>query len=70
MTSILERLDELIRGGLHRFVDRALQDNSLALFDQDVRDMHEAIDHVEEAAVNMYAAARANERRLLQHAVV
>ncbi len=67
MTSILERLDELIRGSLHRFVDRALQNNSLALFDQDVRDMQAAVDHVEEAAVNMYAAARANERRLLQH---
>jgi len=67
MTSILERLDELVRGSLHRFVDRALRDNSLVLFDQDVRDMHAAVDHVEAAAVNMYAAARANERRLLQH---
>ena len=67
MTSILERLDELVRGSLHRFVDRALQDSSLALFDQDVQDMHAAVDHVEQAALNMYAAARANERRLLQH---
>lgn len=67
MTSILERLDDLIRGSLHRWVDRALENSSLALFDQDVSDMHAAIHHVEEAAVNMYAAAQANERRLLQH---
>jgi phage shock protein A len=67
MTSILEKLDDLIRGGLHRFVDRALEDSSLILFDQDVRDMEEAIAHVEEAAVTMYAAAQANERRLAGH---
>jgi len=67
MTSILERLDDLIRGSLHRFVDRALENNSLALFDQDVRDMERAIGHVQEAATDMYAAARANERRLARH---
>jgi phage shock protein A len=67
MTSILERLDDLIRGNLHRLVDRALENSSLALYDQDVRDMEQAIDHFEEATVTMYAAARANERRLAQH---
>jgi len=67
MASILERLDDLIRGNLHRLVDRALESNSLVMFDADVRDMHAAIAHVEEAAVNMYAAARANERRLTEH---
>jgi phage shock protein A len=67
MTSILERLDDLIRGSLHRFVDRALERNSLVFFDQDVRDMQAAIDHLEKATTNMYAAARANERRLTRH---
>lgn len=67
MTSILERLDDLIRGNLHRLVDRALENSSLALYDQDVRDMEQAIDHFEEATATMYAAARANERRLAQH---
>lgn len=67
MTSILERLDDWIRGSLHRFVDRALENNSLILYDQDVRDMEEAVEHLEEAATGMYAAARANERRLAQH---
>jgi len=67
MTSILERLDDLIRGSLHRFVDRALASNSLVLYDQDVRDMGTAIAHLEEAAASMYAAARANERRLVRH---
>ncbi len=67
MTSILERLDDLIRGGLHRFVDRALQSDSLVMFDQDVRDMYAAIEHVRAAALDMYAAARANERRLARH---
>jgi phage shock protein A len=67
MTSILERLDDWIRGSLHGFVDRALENNSLILYDQDVRDMDEAVDHLEEAATGMYAAARANERRLAQH---
>ncbi len=67
MTSFLERLDDLIRGSLHRFVDRALENSSLALYDQDVRDMGQAIAHMEEAATDMYAAARANERRLERH---
>jgi phage shock protein A len=67
MTSILERLDDLIRGSLHRFVDRALASNSLVMYDQDVRDMGAAINHLEEAAASMYAAARANERRLVHH---
>ena len=67
MTSILERLDDLIRGSLHRFVDRALASNSLMLYDQDVRDMGTAIAHLEEATTSMYAAARANERRLVSH---
>jgi phage shock protein A len=67
MTSFLERLDDLIRGSLHRFVDRALENSSLALYDQDVRDMGRAVMHVEEAATDMYAAARANERRLERH---
>jgi phage shock protein A len=67
MASILERLDDLIRGSLHRFVDRALANNSLVLYDQDVRDMDSAIDHLEEATTTMYAAARANERRLAEH---
>ena len=67
MTSILERLDDLIRGSLHRFVDRALESNSLLLYDQDVRDMASAIHHLEEATTGMYAAALANERRLGRH---
>ncbi len=67
MASILQRLDDLIRGSLHRFVDRALANNSLVFFDQDVRDMEAAIAHLEKATAGMYAAARANERRLTQH---
>jgi phage shock protein A len=67
MASILERLDDLIRGSLHRFVDRALANNSLIFFDQDVRDMENAIKYLEDATASMYAAARANERRLAQH---
>jgi len=46
MTSILERIYNYIHGSLHRFVDQALENNSLALFDQEVRDMEEAIEHV------------------------
>jgi len=67
MTSILERLDDLIRGSLHRFVDRALEKRSLVLYDQAVRDMEAAIAHLEEATTTMYAAARVNERRLARH---
>ncbi len=67
MTSVLERIYNYIHGSLHRFVDQALENNSLALFDQEVRDMEAAIEHVEEAAAGMYAAARANERRLARH---
>ncbi len=58
---------EKIGDRLHAAVDRALEDSSVALYDQSLRDMEEYIHHVEEAAVSMKAAAEGNKRRLTQH---
>jgi len=52
---------------LHAFVDRALENSSVALYDQSLRDMEEYIAHVEEAAVSMMAASEGNKRHLTQH---
>jgi archaellum component FlaC len=52
---------------LHAIVDRALENSSVALYDQSLRDMEDYIVHVEEAAVGMKAAAEGNKRRLAQY---
>ena len=52
---------------LHVIVDRALENSSVALYDQFLRDMEDYIDHIEEAAVSMSAAAEGNKRHLIRH---
>ena len=52
---------------LHAIVDRALENSSVALYDQSLRDMEDYILHVEEASVSMKAAAEGNKRRLAQY---
>lgn len=58
---------EKIGDRLHAIVDRALENSSVALYDQSLRDMQDYIRYVEEAAVSMKAAAEGNKRHLDQH---
>lgn len=67
MTLAWQEWKEKIGGKLHAIVDRALENSSVALYDQSLRDMEDYIRHVEEAAVSMKAAAEGNKRHLAQY---
>lgn len=67
MTSTWQEWKERIGNTLHAIVDRALENSSVALYDQSLRDMEDYIQHVEEAAVGMKAAAEGNKRHLQQY---
>jgi len=69
VTLAWQELKQKIGSALHAFVDRALENSSLALYDQSLRDMEDYIAYVEEAAVGMKAAAEGNKRRLGQHQI-
>jgi phage shock protein A len=62
-----QALKQRIGERLHAIVDRALKNSSVALYDQSLRDMAATIDHVEEAAVGMKAAAEGNKRHLTRY---
>jgi phage shock protein A len=67
VTAFWQEWWEKIGDTLHAVVDRALENSSVALYDQSLRDMEDYIGHVEEAAVSMKAAAEGNKRRLVQY---
>jgi hypothetical protein len=67
VTAFWQEWKEKIGDRLHAAVDRALENSSVALYDQSLRDMEDYIRHVEEAAVTMKAAAEGNKRRLAQY---
>lgn len=62
-----QELKQKIGARLHAIVDQALENNSVALYDQSLRDMEATIDHVEEAAMGMKAAAEGNKRHLARY---
>ena len=63
MTSLWEQ----IRVKLHTIVDRALDAQSLSLYDQYLRDVEAYGRQVEDSAATMYAGVQANRRRLAQY---
>jgi phage shock protein A len=63
----LASLWETINQKLHAIVDQALQQHSLALYDQYIRDVEAYRRQVEESAAMLYAGIQANRRRLEQH---
>lgn len=67
MTSFWQEWKEKIDDRLHTVVDRALENSSVALYDQSLRDMEAYLGHLGEAAVSMKAAAEGNKRRLAQY---
>jgi phage shock protein A len=63
----LASLWERVNQRLHEIVDRALEAQSLALYDQYLRDVEAYGHQIEESAATMYAGIQANKRRLERH---
>jgi phage shock protein A len=63
----LASLWERVNQRLHEIVDRALEAQSLALYDQYLRDVEAYGQQIEESAATMYAGIQANKRRLERH---
>jgi phage shock protein A len=63
----LADLWERVNQRLHAIVDRALEAQSLALYDQYLRDVEAYGRQIEQSAATMYAGIQANKRRLERH---
>jgi phage shock protein A len=63
----LAGLWERVNQKLHEVVDRALEAQSLALYDQYLREVEAYGQQIEESAATMYAGIQANKRRLERH---
>jgi phage shock protein A len=63
----LANLWERVNQRLHAIVDRALDAQSLALYDQYLRDVEAYGRQIEESAATIYAGIQANKRRLEGH---
>ncbi|MFC2036737.1 PspA/IM30 family protein [Chloroflexota bacterium] len=53
MASLLEKIQTLISANLHAMVDSALKANSLAVFDQYVREVDDNLENLEEAVITV-----------------
>jgi phage shock protein A len=53
MASLLEKVQTLISANLHAMVDSALKANSLAVFDQYVREVDDNLENLEEAVITV-----------------
>jgi len=53
MADLLKKVQTLIRANLHAMVDSALKANSMAVFDQYVRDVEDNLDSLEEAVATV-----------------
>ena len=53
MASLLDKVGTLIKANLHAMVDQALKANSLAVFDQYIRDAENNLDALEDAAATV-----------------
>jgi phage shock protein A len=67
ITAGLAGLWERVNQRLNAIVDRALEAQSLALYDQYLRDVEAYGQQIEESAATMYAGIQANKRRLERH---
>ena len=53
MASLLEKIGTLISANLHYMVDEALKSNSIAVFDQYIRQVDNNLDELEDAAATV-----------------
>jgi phage shock protein A len=63
MASLLDKVQILIKANLHAMVDTALQQNSMAVIDQYIRDVDNNLDALEDAAATVGGQVRTLQRK-------
>lgn len=63
MASLLEKTQTLIQANLHAMVDKALENNSVAVMKQYIRDAEKNLDDLEDAAATVGGEVKTLERR-------
>lgn len=67
MASLLEKTQTLIQANLHQMVDQALEQNSVAVMKQYVRNAEKNLDDLEDAAATIGGESKTMERKYLQY---
>ncbi len=67
MASLLEKTQTLIQANLHDMVDRALENNSVAVMKQYIRDAEENLDDLENAAATVGGEVKSMERKYIEY---
>lgn len=67
MATLLEKTQTLIQANLHAMVDRALEQNSVAVMKQYTRDAEKNLDQLEDAAATVGGEVKTLERKYLEY---
>lgn len=67
MASLLEKTQTLIQANLHAMVDRALEQNSVAVMKQYIRDAERNLNELEDAAATVGGEVKTLERKYLEY---
>jgi phage shock protein A len=67
MASLIDKVSTLIKANLHAMVDQALKANSLAVFDQYIRDAENNLDALEDAAATVGGNVKTLGRKVEQY---
>lgn len=69
MATFIEKLNTLINANLHALVDRALQQNSVAVMDEYIRQAEKNLDALEESAATLGGTVRTLKRKYEEFAI-
>lgn len=67
MATLLEKVSTLISANLHSLVDQALQNNSLAVIDQYIRQVEDQLENLADAAATVGGEIRSLKRKVDEH---
>ncbi|RMH00718.1 MAG: hypothetical protein D6706_03330 [Chloroflexi bacterium] len=67
MASLLEKVETLLKANLHDIVDRALQQNSVAVMKQYIRDVEKNLEELEDAAATVGGEVKTLERKYKEY---
>jgi phage shock protein A len=67
MASLLEKTQTLIQANLHAMVDKALENNSVAVMKQYIRDAENNLDELEDAAATVGGEVKTLERKYKEY---
>ena len=67
MASLLDKVSTLISASLHAMVDKALKANSLAVFDEYIRQAENNLDALEDAAATVGGNVKTLARKVEQY---